>query len=97
MIFPSSRSRKSKNKDLTLWPFRRTAATGMAEMGIPGDILDRVQNHISRQKQGGGHIYNRYSYDKEKQQALEAWERRLKSIMIGGDSAKVLPMIRKSG
>lgn len=76
---------------------RRTAATGMAEMGIRGDILDRVQNHITREKQGGGHVYNRYSYDREKQQAMEAWERRLKSITTGGGSAKVLPMIRKPG
>lgn len=76
---------------------RRTAATGMAEMGIPGDILDRVQNHVTREKQGVGHVYNRYSYDREKQQAMEAWERRLKSITTGGDSAKVLSMIRKIG
>lgn len=76
---------------------RRTAATGMAEMGIRGDILDRVQNHITREKQGVGHVYNRYSYDREKQQAMEAWERRLKSITTGGGVAMVLPMIRKSG
>jgi integrase len=86
---------KLKVARFTPHDLRRTAATCMAEMGIPGDILDRVQNHISRQKQGVGHIYNRYSYDKEKQQALEAWERRLKIITTGGDTAKVLPMIRK--
>lgn len=73
---------------------RRTAATCMAEMGIPGDILDRVQNHITKQKQGVGHIYNRYSYDKEKQQALEAWERRLISITTGKASGKVIPIQR---
>ncbi|WP_236026738.1 tyrosine-type recombinase/integrase [Geomonas diazotrophica] len=75
---------------------RRTAATCMAEMGIPGDILDRVQNHIAKQKQGVGHIHNRYSYDKEKQQALEAWERKLNSIITGSADAKVLPMSRKA-
>lgn len=73
---------------------RRTAATCMAEMGIPGDILDRVQNHITKQKQGVGHIYNRYSYDKEKQQALEAWERKLLSITTGKTGCKVIPMSR---
>lgn len=62
---------------------RRTAATCMAEMGVAGDIIDRVQNHITRQKQGVGHIYNRYSYDREKQEALEAWERKLRSIVTG--------------
>lgn len=32
-------------------------------------------------KAGSGHIYNRYSYDKEKQMALETWERKLNSII----------------
>lgn len=70
---------------------RRTAATRMAEMGITGDILDRVQNHISKQNQGVGHIYNRYSYDKEKRQALEMWERKLISITTGRPAGNVLP------
>lgn len=70
---------------------RRTSATCMAEMGIAGDIIDRVQNHITKQKQGVGHIYNRYSYDKEKQQALEAWERKLLSITTG-KQGKVIPI-----
>lgn len=68
----------------------------MAEMGIAGDIIDRVQNHITRQKQGVGHIYNRYSYDREKQAALESWERKLTSI-VGGEAekgGKVVPFRR---
>lgn len=60
---------------------RRTAATRWAEMGVPGDLIDRLQNHITKQKQGVGHIYNRYSYDKEKQKALKTWEHKLLSIV----------------
>lgn len=60
---------------------RRTVATKLAEIGIPGDIIDRVQNHVSKQKAGVGHIYNRYSYDKEKQSALEAWAKILASTI----------------
>lgn len=59
---------------------RRTMATMLAEMGTPGDIIDRVQNHISKQKAGVGHIYNRYNYDKEKQAALVKWAIKLKKI-----------------
>jgi integrase len=73
---------------------RRTAATRWAEMGISGEMIDRLQNHITKQKQGVGHIYNRYSYDKEKQQALEAWERKLLSI-VSETPSNVIPMIRK--
>jgi len=60
---------------------RRTAATRWAEMEVSGDMIDRLQNHITKQKQGVGHVYNRYSYAREKQQALETWERKLKSII----------------
>jgi len=60
---------------------RRTMATMLAEIGTPGDIIDRVQNHISKQKAGVGHIYNRYSYDKEKQTALDTWAQKLLSIV----------------
>lgn len=86
---------KLKVAHFTPHDLRRTTATCMAEMGIPGDILDRVQNHITKQKQGVGHIYNRYSYDKEKQQALESWERKLLSI-ITGQQGSVIQMRRKS-
>jgi integrase len=60
---------------------RRTAANIMAEAGVTGDIIDKVQNHISKQKAGVGHIYDRNSYDKEKQIALEKLERKLNSII----------------
>jgi hypothetical protein len=50
-------------------------------MEINGDMIDRLQNHITKQKQGVGHVYNRYSYAKEKQLALEQWERKLLSIV----------------
>jgi integrase len=73
---------------------RRTAATRWAEMEVSGDMIDRIQNHITKQKQGVGHIYNRYSYAKEKQQTLEAWERKLNSI-ITGNECKVIPIVRK--
>jgi len=60
---------------------RRTASTQWAQMEIPGDLIDRLQNHITKQKQGVGHIYNRYSYNKEKQKAMEQWECKLNSII----------------
>ncbi|HEY9825939.1 MAG TPA: tyrosine-type recombinase/integrase [Stenomitos sp.] len=60
---------------------RRTTATMLAELGISGDIIDRVQNHISKQKAGVGHVYNRYDYSKEKMAALEKWSDRLAEII----------------
>ncbi len=74
---------------------RRTAATRWAEMEVSGDMIDRLQNHITKQKQGVGHIYNRYSYNKEKQMVMEQWERKLNNI-IGDTESNVIPMKRKT-
>jgi len=71
--------------------FRRTAATGMGELRFPDEVIDAVLNHV---KKGVVAIYNRHGYDLEKQQALETWERRLKSVISGTEGAKVIPMNR---
>ena len=73
---------------------RRTASTHMAELGISEETIDRVQNHVTKRRQGVTHVYVRYSYDKEKIQAMEAWERKLQSI-ISDKKGKVIPIRRK--
>lgn len=57
---------------------RRTAATFMAQAGELDEVIDAVLNHV---KKGIIKVYNLYRYDKEKQAALENWERKLKSII----------------
>ena len=71
---------------------RRSAATFMAGMGFMDEIIDAVLNHA---KKGVIRTYNRHDYDKEKQQALEAWERKLNSIIRNKES-NVIPMKRKA-
>lgn len=78
--------------DFTPHDLRRTAATFMASMGFMDEIIDAVLNHV---KQGIIRTYNRHDYDKEKQQALEAWERKLNSIISGAEN-KVIPIKRKA-
>jgi integrase len=71
---------------------RRTAATFMSSLGFMDEVIDAVLNHV---KQGIIRTYNLNKYDKEKQQALEAWERKLNSI-ITGIECKVIPIVRKA-
>ncbi|ABL00715.1 phage integrase family protein [Pelobacter propionicus DSM 2379] len=59
---------------------RRTTATFMASMGFMDEVIDAVLNHA---KQGVIKVYNQYRYDVEKQQALETWENKLKTILAG--------------
>ena len=71
---------------------RRTAATFMAEAGEMDEVIDAILNHA---KQGVIKVYNQFKYDAQKRLALESWARKLASITIGTEGAKVLPMRRK--
>jgi integrase len=59
---------------------RRTAASGMTGMGIPRLVASQILNHA---ESGVTAVYDRHSYDNEKRQALEAWSRKLESILTG--------------
>lgn len=74
---------KLEIEQFTPHDLRRTAATFIASMGFMDEIIDAVLNHV---KKGIIRTYNRHDYDREKQQALEAWERKLKSITTGIES-----------
>lgn len=73
---------------------RRTAATFMAEMGMMDEVIDAILNHV---KQGVIKVYNQYRYDKEKQAALEAWERKLKNIISGKKADNVMSISTAKG
>jgi integrase len=73
---------------------RRTAATFMAESGEMDEVIDAILNHA---KQGVIKVYNQYRYDKEKQAALEAWERKLMSIVSGKWAGNVISIATAKG
>ncbi len=52
----------------------------MAELGVPRFIISRILNHADK---GVTAVYDRYSYEKEKRTALEAWGRKLESVVSG--------------
>ncbi len=59
----------------------------MAECGVNPYTISLVLNHVSaRRGTITGKVYNQYSYDREKREALERWGERLESI----ESARVL-------
>ena len=69
---------------------RRTAATRMAEAGIPRDHIAKLLNHV----EGGPRatrVYDRHTYDREKRLALETWTRALKGILENTNDTKVVP------
>jgi integrase len=67
-----------------LHDLRRSAATGMADIGIQPHVIEAVLNHVSGSARGGvAGIYNRASYAKEKAEALARWDEQVASI-VGG-------------
>ena len=60
---------------------RRTAASGMARLGTPPHVIERVLNHISGSQSGVAGIYNRYGYLPEKRHALTSWSEYIKKIV----------------
>lgn len=79
-----------------LHDLRRTAATGMAGMGVAPHIVEAVLNHISGAKASVAGIYNRAAYEPEKRTALTAWAARLGQIeRQDAPGAKVIPIQRK--
>lgn len=59
---------------------RRTAASGMARLGIAPHVVEAVLNHRSGAVSGIAKVYNRHDYAAEKRAALEAWGRYVLSL-----------------
>jgi integrase len=77
------------------WTFhdlRRTAASGMAGLGIAPHVVEAVLNHKSGTIKGVAAVYNRYSYADEKRAALETWARKLDAIVSGKPAGNVVEL-----
>ena len=77
------------------WTFhdlRRSAASGMAELGIAPHIIEAVLGHRSGTIKGVAAVYNRYSYSAEKRAALEAWGRHIDALVNGAPGANVIAL-----
>lgn len=73
-----------------LHDIRRSVATGMAELGVQPHIVEAVLNHKSGTIRGVGAVYNRYSYEAEKRQALDRWADHLMAV-VEGRATNVIP------
>ena len=72
---------------------RRTAATGMARLGIPVRVTEAVLNHVSGTGGGIVAVYQRHDYADEKRNALDAWARFVESI-VDGDAQNVVRLAK---
>ncbi|MCK8483946.1 integrase arm-type DNA-binding domain-containing protein [Aliiroseovarius sp. S2029] len=73
-------------QEIPHWTFhdlRRTAATGMARLGIPVRVTEAVLNHVSGTAGGVVSVYQRHDYADEKRDALNAWGRLVGELVEG--------------
>jgi integrase len=77
---------RGESVEIPRWTFhdlRRTAATGMARLGIAVRVTEAVLNHVSGTGGGIVGVYQRHDYADEKRAALDAWARFVLSMVQG--------------
>lgn len=85
--------------EIPKWGFhdlRRTAATGMARLGIAVRVTEAVLNHVSGTGGGIVAVYQRHDYAEEKAKALEAWSRFVTGL-VEGQADNVVLMLEARG
>ncbi|MGA8587057.1 MAG: integrase arm-type DNA-binding domain-containing protein [Roseiarcus sp.] len=89
--------RRSGLSDWTLHDLRRTAATGMAELGVAPHVIEAVLNHASGHKAGVAGVYNQARYANETRRALNTWGAHLAAIVEGREPACNVTTFRAGG
>ena len=73
-------------EDATPHDLRRTAATGMARLGVTRLVIDKVLNHVSADRSTIAGVYDRHAYEGEKRCALESWADSIVAILRGHEN-----------
>jgi integrase len=81
----------------TLHDLRRSAVTGMAELGIRPDVIELTVNHISGSRGGIAGTYNKSELMPERREALERWSRHVAGLVSPESTDKVVTLPRKRG
>jgi integrase len=84
----------AKMKPRTPWvlhDLRRTAASGMAALGVKLPVIEKCLNHKSGSFRGIVGVYQRHSFLPEMRVALQRWADHVDQI-IGDEPAKVVPL-----
>jgi integrase len=82
-----ARLRESTGLEFRVHDLRRTAATGLAQLGVRTEVISAVLNHVT----GGPEatrVYQRHHWIPEMREALERWSQELERIKTG-KAAKV--------
>lgn len=72
---------------------RRTAATGLGELGIAPHVIEAVLNHVSGFRAGIAGTYNRSQLEGPMRHALNCWDAHVRDIVAGRTAGdRVVPL-----
>jgi integrase len=74
---------------------RRTFVTGLAELGIRGDVIELAVNHVSGHRGGIAGVYNRSELMPERRAAMERWCTHVEGL-ITDQPSRIVPLRRLS-
>jgi hypothetical protein len=66
-----------------LHDLRRTAVTGMVELGVPPHVVELAINHVSGTRGGVAGVYNKSQMLAERKLALERWAAHVFRLVSG--------------
>ncbi len=93
----ANRTKAGVTEAMPDWIFhdlRRTAASGMARLGVAESIVSRVLNHSMRKIAGVTALYNRHDYSDEKRAAMLAWAAHVDGLIGRAAGGNVVPLRR---
>ena len=96
--FSKLKARLDKAAGVTGWRWhdlRRTARTGMTQLGISRDHAEAALNHISG-RSALERTYDRHNYGPEVLVALKRWQLNVAALVTGAKPAEVVPLRRQA-
>jgi integrase len=78
----------------TLHDIRRSLATNLQRLGVRLEVTEAVLNHRSGSRAGIVGVYQQHDWADEKRQALDAWARRLETIVSGAAVSNVVDLAK---
>jgi integrase len=97
-ILKLAKAEDPRAKDMPEWnlhDLRRTVATGASRLGVDPHVVEAILNHQSGTKAGVAGIYNLWTYEREKREALDLWARHVREISKRKSEAKPPPERRE--
>jgi integrase len=98
-MLEAARAQRGKSAGIAEWrlhDLRRTAVTGMAELGISGETIELIVNHVSGSRGGIAGVYNRSQMLDERRAALQRWSLHVHGL-VSGQAAKVTSLRSRRG